>query len=322
MYAIHKESRSNLRIPDNNAEGLKDTIKVLQAGTVKDIQVNIDITHSFISDLEVKLITPTGQTIDLHTRGGEDHNDLKTTYDKTVLASVLETASAGEWTLQVKDFAPKDQGLLNAWSIEMKCEGHINEIYLPVQAEAISSVQDCRVSGRVTDLNLEVQLEHPEIGDIQLVLFAPSGKAVVVHDFSGGHTNHLNAHYNREVLAKMIGEATQGAWTLQVKDRSGQQRGHLKKWKLEFKYQDVDDLKKMEGIGPKIEQLLNNANIYSWSKLSVTHPTRIREILIAGGDRFKMHDPTTWPQQAKLAAAGDWERLQKWQDELDGGRIN
>ncbi len=81
-----------------------------------------------------------------------------------------------------------------------------------------------------------------------------------------------------------------------------------------------DDLKKIEGIGPKISQLLTEGGIATFEALSKSDPDKIREILLAAGSRYKMHDPTTWPKQAGLAASGDWDALKTLQDELDGGR--
>jgi len=83
---------------------------------------------------------------------------------------------------------------------------------------------------------------------------------------------------------------------------------------------DVDDYKKVEGIGPKIEQLLHEAGLNTYTQLAEAAPDAIKEILAAAGNRYKMHDPTTWPDQAKMAAAGQWDELKKWQDELDGGK--
>ena len=81
-----------------------------------------------------------------------------------------------------------------------------------------------------------------------------------------------------------------------------------------------DDFKKIEGIGPKIASLINEAGITTFAELSKTDPEKIREILLAAGNRYKMHDPTTWPQQAGLAAEGKWDDLKEWQDQLDGGK--
>ena len=83
----------------------------------------------------------------------------------------------------------------------------------------------------------------------------------------------------------------------------------------------ADDLKKIEGIGPKIASILSESGYETFAKLSKADPEKIREILLEkGGKRYAMHDPTTWPKQAEMAAEGKWDELKKWQDELDGGR--
>jgi len=82
----------------------------------------------------------------------------------------------------------------------------------------------------------------------------------------------------------------------------------------------TDDLTKIEGVGPKIAELLNAGGITSFAQLASTPADQVKSILTAGGGSFAAHDPTTWPQQAQLAADGQWEQLQKWQDELDGGK--
>ncbi len=82
----------------------------------------------------------------------------------------------------------------------------------------------------------------------------------------------------------------------------------------------AEDLTKIEGIGPKIAELLNAGGIASFTQLASTAVEQLQSILIAGGGSFAVHDPTTWPQQAQLAADGQWEELKRWQDELDGGR--
>jgi predicted flap endonuclease-1-like 5' DNA nuclease len=81
-----------------------------------------------------------------------------------------------------------------------------------------------------------------------------------------------------------------------------------------------DDLKIVEGIGPKIEELCNIAGIYTFADLAATSAARIKEILDEAGTRFQMHDPTTWPEQSALARDGKWDELKKWQDELNKGK--
>ena len=82
-----------------------------------------------------------------------------------------------------------------------------------------------------------------------------------------------------------------------------------------------DDLKKIEGIGPKIASMLNDAGFNTFAELAAAKPEKISEVLVeAGGNRYKAYDPSTWPQQAGLAAKGKWDELQKLQDGLKGGR--
>ncbi len=80
-----------------------------------------------------------------------------------------------------------------------------------------------------------------------------------------------------------------------------------------------DDLKRIEGIGPKISAILQKAGITSFAMLADTPPDRLREILDEAGIR-RISDPTTWPEQAVLAAAGRWDELKALQGHLTGGR--
>ncbi|MBK9422152.1 MAG: 50S ribosomal protein L27 [Flavobacteriales bacterium] len=82
----------------------------------------------------------------------------------------------------------------------------------------------------------------------------------------------------------------------------------------------ADDLKKVEGIGPKIAELFNEAGINSFAELAATSVDKLKGILEAAGSHFASHDPGTWPKQAELAAAGKWDELKTWQDELNGGK--
>jgi predicted flap endonuclease-1-like 5' DNA nuclease len=82
----------------------------------------------------------------------------------------------------------------------------------------------------------------------------------------------------------------------------------------------VDELLKVEGIGPKIEALLVENGIPDLQTLAVTPVERLREILHAAGARYRISDPTTWPQQAALGASGDWAGMEALQVTLRGGR--
>lgn len=79
----------------------------------------------------------------------------------------------------------------------------------------------------------------------------------------------------------------------------------------------ADDLKKVEGIGPKIAETLVAAGIATFAELAKADAAKISEII--SGVRGN-HVTDTWPAQAQLAADGKWDELKKWQDELDGGK--
>ena len=81
-----------------------------------------------------------------------------------------------------------------------------------------------------------------------------------------------------------------------------------------------DDLKKIEGIGPKIAQLLSKEGINTFAELGKASKKTLKAILEDAGSRYKMHDPSTWARQAKIAAKGDWAKLKQLQNELVGGK--
>ena len=80
-----------------------------------------------------------------------------------------------------------------------------------------------------------------------------------------------------------------------------------------------DDLTIIEGIGPKIADLLNQHGIRTFAELGDTDVERLRDILKEGGPGFHMADPETWPRQARLAAKRDWVALQSLNEQLVGG---
>jgi predicted flap endonuclease-1-like 5' DNA nuclease len=81
-----------------------------------------------------------------------------------------------------------------------------------------------------------------------------------------------------------------------------------------------DDLKIIEGIGPKIEELYNAAGIFTFKQLIATPVEKLKQILVDAGPRFQMHDPTTWAEQAQLADEGKMDELKALQDRLNAGK--
>ena len=84
---------------------------------------------------------------------------------------------------------------------------------------------------------------------------------------------------------------------------------------------EPDDLTQIEGIGPKISGLFQDAGILTFARLAASRPDELSRILREEDERLaRLADPTTWPQQASLAAAGAWDALEDLQKELTAGR--
>jgi len=81
-----------------------------------------------------------------------------------------------------------------------------------------------------------------------------------------------------------------------------------------------NDLTMIEGVGPKISEILQKGGVTDFSILASTDHAKIKEMLMAEGSRYAMHDPETWPEQAAMARDEKWEALKKWQDKYKGGR--
>jgi predicted flap endonuclease-1-like 5' DNA nuclease len=79
-----------------------------------------------------------------------------------------------------------------------------------------------------------------------------------------------------------------------------------------------DDLEKIEGIGPKIAGVLQAAGINSFAQLAANDPEQIEAILRQAG--LRLSDASTWPEQARLAAAGDWQGFEELTRQLKAGR--
>ncbi len=82
-----------------------------------------------------------------------------------------------------------------------------------------------------------------------------------------------------------------------------------------------NDLKIIEGVGPKIAELFQKAGIKTWKDLSETTVEKCQQVLDAEGEQFKVHTPTSWALQAEMAYTGKWEELKKWQDDMLGGKL-
>ncbi len=87
-----------------------------------------------------------------------------------------------------------------------------------------------------------------------------------------------------------------------------------------FSVKGADDLEIIEGIGPKIAELLHKAGVHRFAELAAMSPAQIQPILDAAGANYRLADPGTWPDQADLAARNRWQALKAMQDALNAGK--
>ncbi|MDP2344234.1 MAG: proprotein convertase P-domain-containing protein [Deltaproteobacteria bacterium] len=121
---VQQTSKPNLTVPDNDPNGITDTINVSTSGVLKDIKVKVDLRHTYVGDLDVKLIAPNGTEVKLHARGGRGNHDLVGVYglDLHAVDDLKKLAGAqvqGDWKLKIVDLAGQDVGNLAEWALDI-----------------------------------------------------------------------------------------------------------------------------------------------------------------------------------------------------------
>jgi Zn-dependent metalloprotease/subtilisin-like proprotein convertase family protein len=122
---LKKEIFPHLQIPDNDYSGVESLINVDESGKIVNLDISVDITHTWIGDLKVILIMPSGDESILHNRTGYSRNDIKKIYSTKVdesLQKMIGKEIKGDWKLKIIDLASEDIGTLNRWGIEVTYE--------------------------------------------------------------------------------------------------------------------------------------------------------------------------------------------------------
>ncbi len=105
---------TNVNIPDNNPTGATSSISVNRTGVSNSVKITYNIVHTYIGDLKVQLIDPTGAVSTLRSNTGGSANDI----NESVTVNKGSTSATGTWKLKVIDSAGADTGYINSWSIE------------------------------------------------------------------------------------------------------------------------------------------------------------------------------------------------------------
>ena len=247
--AIQHGSAPNKAIPDNNNNGISDTLQVVDAFLLADLKVGVAIAHTWRGDLEVRLLSPWGEGLVLHPKGrGGDADDLRQAFDAAdtpALATWRGRPAAGAWRLEVRDLAGSDTGKLERWWLEMVpaapppgvevLEESPGKAIPDSPAQGIERSLLATGAGVIARVELEVDIVHTYIGDLRVVLVSPGGDAITLHDRTGGQDDNITATYTEATtpaLARLAGHAMAGTWLLRVSDHEAADVGKLRRWKL------------------------------------------------------------------------------------------
>ncbi len=187
-------------------------------------------------------------------------------------------------------------GLLIGWVLEW----FIDRYFWRATEEEIQSAEDCQADkqqmqaeldaamAQVRDLQAQVEDAEAKIDELELAVEEATTK-LAVHELE------------KEDEAEAADEAAEEETA-------------------EPEVVEPDDLTAIEGVGPKIDGILKAAGIQTFTQLAQADVENLRTILEEAGSRYKLAVPDTWPEQAALAAKGDWDALEALQDALSGGR--
>ena len=243
---FHGSSSPDRSIPDKNIQGIKDKINCDKTFIIQSIKVHLDITHTYIGDLVVLLISPSGKLVKLHERSGGSANDIHSDYNISSvpeLVHFLTEQANGEWSLHVQDLAAQDRGRLQNWSLEITGQEetaiYVEEnpgVIIPDNvANGIERSLNVSQKGQLQEIEIEVDITHTYIGDLRVALVAPNGMEIVLHDRTGGSSENIIKTYtasNTSNLQVLQGEEINRVWKLKVSDHAGVDQGKLNHWAL------------------------------------------------------------------------------------------
>lgn len=124
--AIVVEESPGVIIPDNAQGGIERSLVVSESGLLQSVEIDLDITHTWIGDLVVELVSADNMSILLHNRTGGSADNLIKTYTEVntqAVQALRGERAQGDWKLRVSDHAGADQGKLNRWALRLLLSG-------------------------------------------------------------------------------------------------------------------------------------------------------------------------------------------------------
>jgi subtilisin-like proprotein convertase family protein len=249
-------------IPDNNTTGVTSNMTVSGlANSLTEVDISVNITHTYKGDLKVTLIHPDGTQILLHNQTGGSADNIVTTFDTLTipaqsLAGLVGKVPNGTWQLKVQDLASTDVGTLNGWSLIVKTgtattpPTTTNKVATDVPKSipdnnttgVASTLAVSGLSGTLQDVNITVAITHTYKGDLRVTLIHPDGTQVILHNQTGGSADNINTTYDTltapaQALSAFNGKSPNGTWQLKIQDLAAADTGTLTAWTLQLVHQ-------------------------------------------------------------------------------------
>lgn len=235
---------ANSPIPD--AGSVERTLEVTSERTITELQLSVEIEHTFRGDVGLTLVHPSGREIEILATADDERYDIYESFD---VPELIGMSAHGSWTLRVTDADPEDSGTLLRWSLGFIFEEQPEEpqplpvvafrndetIEIPDLGEAASTVlvDDSRPAER---LELVVDIEHPRRGDVSMLLeHGASGEVYVVREADDDPTANFLAE--RFPIAGFESLNAEGTWTLYVFDEEPGDFGTLRGWAIEATFE-------------------------------------------------------------------------------------
>ena len=226
----------SIAIPDNNREGISHTIEVGDVATVESATIDIDIDHTYIGDLVIKVTNPAGTEFVLHKKGGSA-DDVKKTFTIDGVGAIN-----GVWTISVSDNYGADLGTLNSWGLNFRVgetaaaanetvSEFTNDRVADIpdnNTEGVSSYIDIDASGSIKGLELALDISHTYISDLEITL-KKGGISKVFFNREGGSDDNIKRTFSMD---EFNGQDMQGRWYLNIRDLAHLDAGSRNGWTL------------------------------------------------------------------------------------------
>eukprot|EP00168_Porphyra_purpurea_P017212 TRINITY_DN5854_c0_g1_i1.p1 TRINITY_DN5854_c0_g1~~TRINITY_DN5854_c0_g1_i1.p1 ORF type:complete len:705 (-),score=55.89 TRINITY_DN5854_c0_g1_i1:93-2207(-) len=261
---------ANAQIPDNSHAWTQLSGTVAASATVDDISVTVEITHTYIGDLQIALRGPSGAQALLHDRAGGSTNDLSRTYTAAstpALRTFLGQPSNGKWELLVRDLAANDVGTVNKCVLALSTSPagleRTHELGLAIPENSPVGVSDSIniVSpADVTSVSVSVDIAHTYVKDLRITL-TKGEEVVTLFDREQVPTNTTGlirtwkSTTTSSPLSRFHGNPAAGDWTLSVSDHAAEDRGKLNSWKLKLTTND----NAVQNDDPRVDTLTGKA---------------------------------------------------------------